>query len=85
MRQLKHVVGQNYIIKCILSVGMLGALRKGLYSIAQIYGTYKVFQAYSRKFKVCQSVHHHTIQTNQPTRCNNISSLTSSNNQRDAA
>jgi hypothetical protein len=27
------------------------------------------------KFKVCKSVHHHTFQTNQPTRCNNFSSL----------
>jgi hypothetical protein len=27
------------------------------------------------KFKVCRSVHHHTIQINQPTRCNNFSSL----------
>ena len=26
-------------------------------------------------FKVCKSVHHHTIQINQPTRCNDISSL----------
>jgi hypothetical protein len=75
MRQLKHVGEENYIVKCILLVDMLGALRKALYSIAQVYGTYKVFQAYSCKFKVCQSVHHHTIQINQPTRCNNISSL----------
>ena len=27
------------------------------------------------QFKVCKSVHHHTIQINQPTRCNNFSSL----------
>jgi len=27
------------------------------------------------KFKVCKSVHHHTIQINQPTRCNNFSGL----------
>jgi uncharacterized membrane protein len=27
------------------------------------------------KFKVCKSVHHHTIPINQPTRCNNFSSL----------
>jgi hypothetical protein len=27
------------------------------------------------KFKVCKSVHHHAIQINQPTRCNNFSSL----------
>jgi hypothetical protein len=26
-------------------------------------------------FKLCQSVHHHTIQINLPTRCNNFSSL----------
>ena len=27
------------------------------------------------KFKVCKSVHYYTIQINQPTRCNNFSSL----------
>jgi len=27
------------------------------------------------KFKICKSVRHHTIQINQPTRCNNFSSL----------
>ena len=27
------------------------------------------------KFKVCKSVHHHTIQIDQRTRCNNFSSL----------
>jgi hypothetical protein len=27
------------------------------------------------KFNVCKSVHHHTIQINQPTRCSNLSSL----------
>jgi len=27
------------------------------------------------KFKVCKTVHHQTIQINQPTRCNNFSSL----------
>ena len=27
------------------------------------------------KFKFCKSVHHHTVQINQPTRCNNFSSL----------
>ena len=27
------------------------------------------------RFKVCKSLHHHTIQINQPTRCNNFSSL----------
>jgi hypothetical protein len=26
-------------------------------------------------FKVCKSMHHHTIQINQPTRCNNFSRL----------
>jgi hypothetical protein len=30
---------------------------------------------HSRNFKVCKSMHHHTIQINQPTRCNNFSSL----------
>jgi len=28
-----------------------------------------------KAFKVCKSGHHHTIQINQPTRCNNSSSL----------
>jgi hypothetical protein len=27
------------------------------------------------EFKVCKSVHHHTIQINQPISCNNFSSL----------
>ena len=27
------------------------------------------------KFKVCKSMHHHTFQINQPTRCNNFLSL----------
>jgi len=27
------------------------------------------------EFKVCKSVHHHSFQINQPTRCNNFSSL----------
>jgi hypothetical protein len=27
------------------------------------------------RFKVCKSVHHHTIQINQTTKCNNFSSL----------
>jgi len=30
---------------------------------------------WSFEFTVCKSVHHHTIQINQPTRCNNFSSL----------
>ena len=29
----------------------------------------------AHNFKVCKSVHHHTFQINQPTRCNNFSSL----------
>jgi hypothetical protein len=29
----------------------------------------------TRKFDICKSVHHHTIQINQPTRCNNFTSL----------
>src|SRR5215475_4164021 len=37
-----------------------------------VYSRGKVF---IRKFKVCKSVRHHTIQINQPTRCNNFSSL----------
>ena len=32
-------------------------------------------KAMSITFKVCKSVHHHTFQINQPTRCNNFSSL----------
>ena len=27
------------------------------------------------EFKICKSMHHHTIQINQPTRCNSFSSL----------
>jgi hypothetical protein len=28
-----------------------------------------------RGFRICKSVHHHTFQINQPTRCSNFSSL----------
>jgi len=34
-----------------------------------------VFTNLNIKFKVCKSMHHHTIQITQPTRCNNFSSL----------
>jgi len=40
-----------------------------------IYGSAKLCSTslgYYFKSKVCQSVHHHTIQINQPTRCNNF-------------
>jgi hypothetical protein len=30
---------------------------------------------FQQEFQVCKSVHHHTIQINQPTRCNNFSNL----------
>ena len=37
---------------------------------------YKIeMKSQNLKFKVCKSVHHHTIKINQPTRCNNFSSL----------
>jgi len=36
---------------------------------------HSVWNSKSGKFKVCKSVHHHTIQIYQPTRCNNFSSL----------
>jgi len=35
----------------------------------------KVKLIYGIKFKVCKSVPQHTVQINQPTRCNNFSSL----------
>jgi hypothetical protein len=47
LRRLKHVGEENYIIKRILSVGFLGVLRKSSYSLLHVYGTHKVFQAYS--------------------------------------
>ena len=37
--------------------------------------TVHVFSKVFLTFKVWKSVHHHTIQINQPTRCNNFSSL----------
>jgi len=40
--------------------------------ISWICGNVQIFIA---KFEVCKSVHHHTFQINQPTRCNNFSSL----------
>ena len=33
------------------------------------------FYKYKSVFKICKSVHHHTIQTNQKTRCKNFSSF----------
>ena len=35
----------------------------------------KLMPKWISRFKVCKSVHHHTIQINQTTRCNNFSSL----------
>jgi hypothetical protein len=36
----------------------------------------KGVETYSSEiYKVCKPVHHHTFQINQPTRCNNFSSL----------
>jgi len=44
---------------------------------SQIYETKCVhcLEMHIMSFKICKSVHHHTIQINQPTRCNNFSSL----------
>ena len=36
---------------------------------------YYFFRICCNKFQVCKSLHHHTIQINQTTRCNNLSSL----------
>jgi hypothetical protein len=45
-------------------------------NLFQIYRWFqRIFQHVIYKFKVCKSVHHHTIQINQPTRCNNFSNL----------
>jgi hypothetical protein len=38
-------------------------------------GTETLFANRGSNIKVCKSVHHHTIQVNHPTRCNNFSSL----------
>jgi hypothetical protein len=34
-----------------------------------------MLRKFGNKFEVCKSVYHHTMQINQPTRCNNFSSL----------
>jgi hypothetical protein len=45
-------------------------------NLFQIYHWFqRIFQHVIYKFKVCKSVHHHTIQINQQTRCNNFYSL----------
>jgi hypothetical protein len=38
-------------------------------------GPFNIEDCHVFKFKVCRSVHYHTFQINQPTRCNNFSSL----------
>jgi hypothetical protein len=44
---------------------------------SQIYETRCVhcLEMHIMSFKICKSVHHHTIQINQPTRCNRFSGL----------
>ena len=42
-------------------------------SFLQFYPS--LYRSCSLKFKVCKSVHHYRIQINQPTRCNNFTSL----------
>jgi hypothetical protein len=43
--------------------------------IRNIFHSKKNSARHYQKFKVCKSVHHQTIQINQPPRCNNFSSL----------
>jgi len=38
-------------------------------------GLYLHGDEHKKTFKVCKSVHHHTLQINQPSRCNNFSIL----------
>jgi len=40
-----------------------------------LLGAHHILHVSRIRVKVCNSVHHHTIQINQPTRCNNFSSL----------
>ena len=40
-----------------------------------MYGNnFSLWKRMTNKFIVCKSMHHHTFQINQPTRCNNFSS-----------
>jgi hypothetical protein len=47
-----------------------------MYNMSQnLWQFIRLKQINRHHFKVCKSVHHHTIQINQPTRCNNFSNL----------
>ena len=46
----------------------------GHQAISLYRGNYTIYFTIC-EFKVCKSVHHHTVQINRPTRCNNFSCL----------
>jgi hypothetical protein len=57
LRKLKHVGEQYYIIKRILSVGILSALRKCSYSLVHVYGTYKSVSSFFLHFSGNWNIH----------------------------
>jgi hypothetical protein len=62
---------QEIIFFSKASISAMGPNQFPIQGIMRLFLSSKV----ARMFKVCKFVHHHTIQINQPTRCNNFSSL----------
>jgi hypothetical protein len=66
---------------CTSAFEYLKTIRKLFYSLYNmcwstfVVGGLFLFLQPLFEFKVCKSMHHHTIQINQPTRCSNLSSL----------
>jgi len=54
---------------------MVGPVMTGLSIQLSNRSNVRIAELQGTKFRVCKSVHHHIIQINQPTRCNNFSSL----------
>jgi len=53
---------------------MVPDIKESLINTPTRWGTLINLPILAQTFKVCKSVHHHTIQINQTTRCNNFSS-----------
>jgi hypothetical protein len=69
--ELQHL---QCIIESLGSAAMYLLKFRGLFLIyISCFISFKML--ISNRFKVCKSMHHHTVQINQLTRCNNFSSL----------
>jgi hypothetical protein len=65
---------KNKCYTIIFCTSFLGNINK-IKTLSRKYFYTKIEKIKEIIFKVCKSVHHHTIQINQPTKCNNFSSL----------